>query len=77
MADDQNTHNTYSFQHHKWLIKFKQTVLNALLLGLELYAPNALMMESRLGAGDVLAAIIGGTQYSTQKLQSRTAKLNG
>ena len=69
MEDDQNTHNTYSFQHHKWLIKFKQTVLNALLLGLELYALNVLTMELPLDAGDVLIVIIGGTQYSTQKLQ--------
>ena len=69
MGDDQNTHNTYLFQHHKWLIKFKQTVLNALLLGLELYALSVLTMELPLDAGDVLIAIIVGTQYSTQKLQ--------
>ena len=69
MVEDQNTHNTYSFQHHKWLIKFKQTVLNALLLGLELYAPNALMMGSQLDVEDVLIATTGGTQYSTQKMQ--------
>ena len=67
--EDQNTHNTSSSQLRKWLIKFKQTVLNALLLGLELYALNVLTMELPLDAGDVLIAIIVGTQYSTQKLQ--------
>ena len=77
MVAGQNTHNTYSFQHHKWLIKFKQTVLNALLLGLELYALNVLMMELLLDVDGVLIVIIGGTQYSTQKLRLRTVKLNG
>ena len=67
--EDQNTHNTSSSQLRKWLIKFKQTVLNALLLGLELYALSVLTMELPLDAGDVLIAIIVGTQYSTQKLQ--------
>ena len=68
MEDGQNTHNTYLFQLLKWLIKSLLHVLNALSLGLELYALNVLMMESPLDAGDVLIVIIGGTQYSTQKL---------
>ena len=67
--EDQNTHNTYSFQLHKWLIKLLLHVLSVLLLELGLYALNVLTMGLPLDAGDVLIAIIVGTQYSTQKLQ--------
>lgn len=77
MVEAQNTHNTYSFQHHKWLTKLSLHVLNALSLGLELYALNVQKMELLLDVEDVLIAIIGGTQYSTQKLQSKIMKLNG
>ena len=77
MVEGQNTHNTYSFQLHKWSIKLLLHVLNALSLGLELYALNVLMMELLLDVDGVLIVIIGGTQYSTQKLRLRTVKLNG
>ena len=67
MAGGQNTHNTYWFQHHKWLTKFKQPVLTVGILGLESYALDVNQKESQLGVEDVLSAIIVGIPFNTQK----------
>ena len=67
MAGGQNTHNTYWFQHHKWLTKFKQTVLAVGTLGLESYALGVKQKESQSDVEGVLSAIIAGIQFNTQK----------
>ncbi len=74
MEEGRNTHNIYSFQHRKWLIKLSLHVLNVQNLELRLYALNALKTALLLDVDTAKNAIIAGTQFNIQKLLLKVMK---